>query len=142
VRKETRASGTPSVGTPAPEVGAPESRTAKARTAEQRTVEPPAAETIIPETIFSETALSPEPEKPSDSATRGVRENSLASTPTPEPPTVEDDLAAGSPEAASVPAESSVLGDGAVRRVGSTTFQIAYQLDDVGPSGVSSVDLY
>lgn len=29
-----------------------------------------------------------------------------------------------------------------VRRVNSTTFQIGYELDDVGPSGVSSVELY
>jgi hypothetical protein len=29
-----------------------------------------------------------------------------------------------------------------VRRVNSTTFQIMYELDDVGPSGVSSIDLY
>lgn len=29
-----------------------------------------------------------------------------------------------------------------IRRVNSTTFQIGYALDDVGPSGVSSVDLY
>ncbi len=34
------------------------------------------------------------------------------------------------------------LAEGAQRWVSSTTFQIAYALDDVGPSGVGSVDLY
>lgn len=34
------------------------------------------------------------------------------------------------------------LAEGSERWVSSTTFQIAYALDDVGPSGVGSVDLY
>ncbi len=45
------------------------------------------------------------------------------------------------PQEAAVPA-TTPLAEGSERWVSSTTFQIAYALDDVGPSGVSSVDLY
>lgn len=93
--------------------------------------------------ISSRETAAVQPSPPAaDAPSQQPQSDSTSTEPSPVAPSPAPAVAAGGQSAGELPPVPPESTESSIRYVSSTTFQIAYALEDVGPSGVSSVDLY